>query len=61
MTDDRTQGTADELKGRAREAVGDLTGDEDQQAKGQAEQAQGKGEKVVGDVKNAINDATGNN
>lgn len=46
------------MKGRAREAYGDLTGNEDQQAQGQAEQAQGKGEKVVGDVKNAVSDIT---
>ena len=58
MTEDRAQGTADDLKGRAREAYGDLTGDQDQQDKGQAEQAKGKGEKVVGDVKNAVSDIT---
>ncbi len=60
MTEDKAQGTADEMKGKAREAFGDLTGNEDQEAKGQAEQTQGKGEKVVGDVKNAVGDLTGN-
>lgn len=58
MTEDKAQGTTDDLKGRAREAYGDLTGNEDQQAQGQAEQAQGKGEKLVGDVKNAVSDIT---
>lgn len=60
MTEDRSQGKADEFKGRAREAYGDLTGNEDQKAQGQAEQAQGKGKQVVGDLKNAVNDLTDN-
>ncbi len=58
MTDDRTRGKVDELKGRAQEAVGDLTDNEDQQAEGQANQLKGKGEQVIGDVKNAVKDAT---
>ena len=39
----------DELKGRAKEAVGDLTDDERMQREGQADQAEGK-------VKDAIDD-----
>jgi len=57
--DDKIEGTADNLKGRAEEAVGDLTGNEDTQAKGQANQGKGTAEKVTGDVKNTVNDITG--
>ena len=49
-TKTRTEGKMDEMKGRAQEAYGDLTGDEDTQAEGQANQAQGKAEQVVGDM-----------
>jgi uncharacterized protein YjbJ (UPF0337 family) len=58
-TDDRTQGKVDELKGRAQEAYGDLTGDQEEQAKGESSQARGKVEQVKGDVKNAVDDLTG--
>jgi uncharacterized protein YjbJ (UPF0337 family) len=58
--DDKTQGKTDEVKGKARQAYGDLTDNDDQKAKGQAEETQGHAEKAVGDVKNAVNDLTGN-
>jgi uncharacterized protein YjbJ (UPF0337 family) len=35
------EGTFDQAKGRAEEAVGDLTGNEDLQAEGQVDQASG--------------------
>ena len=57
--DDKLQGTADDVKGRAQEAVGDLTGDDDTKAKGQANQGKGTAEKVAGDVKNTVSDVTG--
>ena len=56
--EDKTKGTMDDVKGRAQEAIGDLTGNEDTQAEGQANQVKGKGEKFTGDVKNAVNDLT---
>ena len=40
----------DEMKGRVKEAAGDLTGDKDLQREGQVDQATGK-------VKDAIDDA----
>ena len=43
-------GAKDELKGRAKEAVGDLTDDKDLQR-------EGKVDKVVGTVKDKIDDA----
>ena len=45
-----SDGTKDDLKGRTKEAAGDLTGDKDLQREGQVDQATGK-------VKDAIDDA----
>jgi uncharacterized protein YjbJ (UPF0337 family) len=56
MGDDKVQ----DLKGRAKEAAGDLTGDKDLQNKGKSDQAKAsvKDEvgKVVGSVKDRIDD-----
>lgn len=46
MTDKGNQGKTDELKGKAKETVGEITGDEELEA-------QGKGDQVKGDVKQA--------
>ncbi|HEX6506586.1 MAG TPA: CsbD family protein [Chloroflexota bacterium] len=56
---DRLGGKGQELKGRAQQAVGDLTGNEDQQAEGVANQGEGKLDQAKGDVKNAVDDLTG--
>jgi uncharacterized protein YjbJ (UPF0337 family) len=40
----------DDLKGRVKEAAGDLTGDKDLQREGQVDQAAGKAKDVVDDV-----------
>ncbi|KOX21603.1 CsbD-like protein [Saccharothrix sp. NRRL B-16348] len=49
-TDDKVSNKAEELKGRAKEAVGDATDNEQWQAEGRAEKAKGSlkqaGEKV---------------
>ncbi|MCI3948921.1 MAG: CsbD family protein [Acidimicrobiales bacterium] len=56
MGDDRVQ----DLKGRAKEAAGDLTGNEDLERKGQSDQAKAslkdKVGKVADTVKNKIDD-----
>jgi uncharacterized protein YjbJ (UPF0337 family) len=56
MADDRV----DDLKGRAKEAAGDLTGNEDLQRKGEADQAgasvKEKVNKVANTVKGKIDD-----
>jgi uncharacterized protein YjbJ (UPF0337 family) len=48
--DDKADNKAEELKGKAKETVGDATDDEDLQAEGRAEKAKGSlkqaGEKV---------------
>lgn len=55
---DRLSGKGQELKGRAQEAVGDLTGNEDQQAEGQENQGAGKFDQAKVSVKNAVSDLT---
>lgn len=50
---DRTEGTLDEAKGRAKEAAGDLTGNRDREAEGKADQRKGKTKQAKGDLKDA--------
>jgi uncharacterized protein YjbJ (UPF0337 family) len=59
--DDKTENKADDLKGRAKEAVGSVTGDDDLKSEGRADQAESSvkqaGEKAkdaVGDLKDSI-------
>jgi uncharacterized protein YjbJ (UPF0337 family) len=48
--------SGDELKGRAKEAVGDLTDDEDLQREGKVDQAEGKVKEAVDNVTDKIED-----
>jgi len=43
-------GKVDQAKGRAKQAVGDLTGDEKMKAEGEIDEAEGKVEEAVGKV-----------
>jgi uncharacterized protein YjbJ (UPF0337 family) len=52
MGDDRVQ----DLKGRAKEAAGDLTGNEDLERKGQSDQAKASMKDKVGKVADAVKD-----
>jgi uncharacterized protein YjbJ (UPF0337 family) len=59
---DKLKGEAKEVGGKAQEGLGDVTGNTDMQAEGQANQVEGKGQQVVGNVKDAadnIGDAIG--
>jgi uncharacterized protein YjbJ (UPF0337 family) len=47
----------DDLKGRAKEAVGDLTDNDDMKREGKLDQASGKVKDTVDDVKDKIGDA----
>jgi uncharacterized protein YjbJ (UPF0337 family) len=47
----------DDLKGRAKEAVGDLTDNDDMKREGKLDQASGKVKETVDDVKDKIGDA----
>jgi uncharacterized protein YjbJ (UPF0337 family) len=59
---DKVKGEAKEVGGKAQEGIGNVTGNSDLQAEGQANQVEGKGQQVVGNVKDAadnIGDAIG--
>ncbi len=49
-------GNFDNLKGRAKEAAGDLTGDEDLEREGKVDQASGRVKDKVGDVADKAKD-----
>lgn len=46
----------DDIKGRAKEAIGDLTGDKDLKREGRADRASGKAKEFVDDVKDKTED-----
>ena len=46
----------DDIKGRAKEAAGDLTGDEDLKREGKVDQATGTVKEKVGDVSDKVKD-----
>lgn len=50
-------GTADEMKGRLKEAGGDLTGDESLKNEGKVDRATGTVKDKVGDAGDAVKDA----
>lgn len=52
-----SDGTFDDLKGRAKEAAGDLTGDEDLQREGKVDRATGWVKDKVDDVSDRAKDA----
>lgn len=54
MNEDQTEGNLKQLKGKAKEALGKLTGNEKTQAEGTADRVKGKVQETVGDVKGAI-------
>jgi uncharacterized protein YjbJ (UPF0337 family) len=57
MDKDRIIGSAKELKGTAKEAIGKVTGDAKLQADGKSDNAEGKVQNAIGGVKNAVRDA----
>ncbi|MFW5955642.1 MAG: CsbD family protein [Rhodothermales bacterium] len=57
MTDpkeDKAEGTADKMKGKAKEAGGALTDDKSMRAEGQKDQLKGEGKKKVGKAKEKL-------
>jgi uncharacterized protein YjbJ (UPF0337 family) len=50
-------GDADDLKGRVKEAAGDLTDDSDLKNEGKVDQATGSVKDKVGDVSDSVKDA----
>lgn len=53
---DRIEGAAKNLGGKAKEAAGKVTGDEKLKAEGRADQVEGKVQNAVGGAKDAIRD-----
>jgi uncharacterized protein YjbJ (UPF0337 family) len=49
-------GTGDDLKGRAKEAVGDLTNNKDLKREGKTDRASGKVKDVINDAKDKLED-----
>ena len=54
-TQDKAEGTAKDLKGRAKESAGKLVGNDRLRGEGRADQAEGKAQKKVGDIKKVFN------
>jgi uncharacterized protein YjbJ (UPF0337 family) len=54
MANDITKGKSKQIKGKAREAFGKLTGKKTQQIKGKAEQAAGEVQEHYGKAKRSI-------
>jgi uncharacterized protein YjbJ (UPF0337 family) len=52
-------GTSDDLKGRVKEAGGDLTGDDDLKREGKIDQATGTVKDKVGDASDKLKDTVG--
>ena len=55
-TGDKAEGKVDELKGKAKEKIGDLSDDEDLQAEGKKDELKGEGKGAWGTVKNTGED-----
>ena len=53
---DRVEGAVKNMGGKAKEAAGDLTGDEKLKAEGKADQLEGKTQNAVGGMKDTLRD-----
>ncbi len=51
---DKIEGTMDKAKGRAKEAVGSLTGDKDKKSEGRSDQNKGTAKKKKGAAKDLL-------
>jgi uncharacterized protein YjbJ (UPF0337 family) len=58
MNKDEMGGKVDNLKGRAKEAAGALTGNKQREAEGQVQRAGGAVREKFGQVKEAVKDST---
>jgi uncharacterized protein YjbJ (UPF0337 family) len=55
-TGDKAEGKVDELKGKAKERIGDLTEDEDLEREGKKDELKGEGKGALGTLKDAGQD-----
>lgn len=56
---DRIKGAVDEIEGRAKQALGGLTGDRRQQLEGMIDEAKGKIEQALSDLRDELAGADG--
>ena len=54
---DQVEGKVDNVKGKIKEGIGDLTGNERLQAEGEADQVSGKSQETWGKLKHGVGDA----
>lgn len=54
MTNEHTKGAISKARGRIEEAVGKLTGDRREEARGKVRQVQGEAQEGLGDVQDAV-------
>ena len=52
----RVEGTAKDIKGRVKDAIGGLTGDESLQAEGKLDRVKGKAQDMVGEAQQKLGD-----
>ena len=60
MNRDELKGKAEAIKGKAKQAVGDLTGDEHLYEEGSAEEVSGKTQETVGRARRKVGEAIEN-
>ncbi|HEY9637328.1 MAG TPA: CsbD family protein [Coleofasciculaceae cyanobacterium] len=56
-TEDRAKATGDNIKGKAQEALGNITGDPEDKAEGKAKQAESQIKHAAEDVKDKVKEA----
>ncbi|MGI9255212.1 MAG: CsbD family protein [Thermomicrobiales bacterium] len=54
--DDRIGGALEELKGKAKSAIGNMTDNDDLRAEGDLDQLKGRAQQAVGDIKEKVSD-----
>lgn len=57
MNKDQVKGTAEKVRGKVNEAIGQATGDTKQEVKGDIQQAAGQARKNLGDAKETLKKA----
>ena len=55
-TRDRAEGTVDEMKGKGKQAWGDLTDDNQTKGEGMVDEGKGKAQGLLGDLKDKADD-----
>ena len=51
------EGKVDQVKGKVKQAIGDISGNEDLKAEGKRDEASGKAQEAVGEIRHKAGDA----